>query len=205
MLSAGFIGNAIWSYTYRQPLILAFWPQPINLPVRRCGRLFHINDSSLFYTSLLSLSIHSCSSGFGVRFAVTVFSSHRRPGPLYGGPTYRLRTSRYRRDDPVTPASGERDSHRTGGPVKPILAKLSNVNKHQRTFLTELFSALLGRQGRATFENLARYSPFTELTFRRHFATCFDWLAFNKACIDFTQGPFIGIVDCSRVGGPIPA
>ncbi|WP_425423145.1 hypothetical protein, partial [Spirosoma panaciterrae] len=57
--------------------------------------------------------------------------------------------------------------------LKPILAKLFNVNKHQRTFLTELFSVLLGRQGRATFENLARYSRFTELTFRRHFATCF--------------------------------
>lgn len=81
--------------------------------------------------------------------------------------------------------------------LKPILAKLSNVNKHQRTFLTELFSVLLGRQGRATFENLARYSRFTELTFRRQFATCFDWLTFNKACIDFTQGPFIGVVDCS--------
>ena len=83
--------------------------------------------------------------------------------------------------------------------LKPILAKLFNVNKHQRTFLTELFSVLLGRQGRATFENLARYSRFTELTFRRHFATCFDWLAFNKACIDFTQGPFIGVVDCSFI------
>jgi len=81
--------------------------------------------------------------------------------------------------------------------LKPILAKLSNVNKHQRTFLTELFAVLLGRQGRATFENLARYSQFTELTFRRHFASYFDWLSFNKACIDFTQGPFIGVVDCS--------
>lgn len=83
--------------------------------------------------------------------------------------------------------------------LRPILAKLSNVNKHQRTFLTELFAVLLGRQGHATFENLARYSRFTELTFRRHFATCFDWLAFNTACIDFTQGPLIGIVDCSFV------
>jgi hypothetical protein len=83
--------------------------------------------------------------------------------------------------------------------LRPILAKLSNVNKHQRTFLTELFAVLLGRQGRATFENLARYSRFTELTFRRHFATCFDWLTFNTACIDFTQGPFIGVVDCSFV------
>lgn len=81
--------------------------------------------------------------------------------------------------------------------LKPILAKLSNVNKHQSSFLLELFSVLLGRQGRATFENLARYSRFTELTFRRQFVTCFDWLKFNKTCIDFTQGPLIGIVDCS--------
>ena len=81
--------------------------------------------------------------------------------------------------------------------LSPILAKLSNVSKHQRNFLTELFALLLGRQGRATFENLARYSRFTELTFRRQFATYFDWLAFNKACIDFTQGPFIGLIDCS--------
>lgn len=81
--------------------------------------------------------------------------------------------------------------------LKPILAKLSHLNKHQGTFLIELFAALLGRQGRATFENLARYSRFTEVTFRRHFATCFDWLTFNKASIDFTKGPFIGVVDCS--------
>ena len=83
--------------------------------------------------------------------------------------------------------------------LKPILAKLSNVNKHQRTFLTELVAVLLGRQGRATFENLARYSRFTELTFRRQFAICFDWLTFNKTCIDFTQGAFIGVVDCSFI------
>jgi Transposase DDE domain len=83
--------------------------------------------------------------------------------------------------------------------LRPILAKLSNVSKQQRTFLTELFALLLGRQGRATFENLARYSRFTELTFRRQFARYFDWLTFNKACIDFTQGSFIGILDCSFI------
>lgn len=83
--------------------------------------------------------------------------------------------------------------------LQPILAKLSGVSKHQRNFLTELFSVLLGRQGRATFENLARYSRFTELTFRRQFTTFFDWLGFNMTCIDFTQGPYIGVVDCSFI------
>jgi hypothetical protein len=83
--------------------------------------------------------------------------------------------------------------------LKPILAKLSGVGKHQRTFLIELFAVLIGRQGRATFENLARYSRFTELTFRRQFATFFDWMGFNMACIDFTKGPFIGVFDCTFV------
>ncbi len=80
--------------------------------------------------------------------------------------------------------------------LKPMLAKRSNLSKHQRTFLTELLPLLLGHQERATFENLARYSRFTELTFRGHFASFFDWMHVNKACIDFTQGPFIGLVDC---------
>ena len=73
------------------------------------------------------------------------------------------------------------------------------MGKHQRTFLTELFSLLLARQGKATFENMARFSAFTELTFRRHFATFFDWLDFNKACVDFTKGIYVGLVDCSFV------
>lgn len=88
--------------------------------------------------------------------------------------------------------------------LKPILAKLSGLSKHQRTFLTELFTVLLARQGRATFENMAaaadrRYSRFTELTFRRHFDAVFDWMGFNLACIDFSQETYIGIVDCSFV------
>ena len=36
--------------------------------------------------------------------------------------------------------------------------------------MIELFSVILGHQGRATFENLSRYSHLTELTFRRWFA-----------------------------------
>jgi hypothetical protein len=83
--------------------------------------------------------------------------------------------------------------------LKPILAKLSGVGNHQRTFLIELLTALLGRQGRATFENLARYSRFTELTFRRQFTTFFDWMGFNMTCIDFTKATYIGVADCSFI------
>ena len=79
----------------------------------------------------------------------------------------------------------------------PILAKLSDVGKPQRKFMTELFSVILGHQGRATFANLARYSRLTELTFRRWFARHFDWLGFNLACAGLALSDCIGVVDCS--------
>ena len=88
--------------------------------------------------------------------------------------------------------------------LDPILAKLSHMGKHQRTFLIELFSLLLARQGKATFENMARFSPLTELTFRRHFASFFvrsvgPVSTFNKACVDFSKGVYVGLVDCSFI------
>ena len=79
----------------------------------------------------------------------------------------------------------------------PILAKLSDVGKPQRKFTIKLFSVILGHQGRATFENLSRYSHLTELTFRRWFAGHFDWLGFNLACVGPSLGGCIGVVDCS--------
>ena len=81
----------------------------------------------------------------------------------------------------------------------PILAKLSDVGKPQRKFMAELFSVLLGHQGRATFENLGRYSCFTELTFRRWFTRFFDWMEFNIACVGLRPGEYIGVVDCTFV------
>lgn len=88
--------------------------------------------------------------------------------------------------------------------LEPILAKLSHIGKHQRTFLIELFSLLMARQGKATFENMARFGTLTELTFRRNFASFFvrsvgPVLTFNKACVDFTKGVYIGVVDCSFI------
>lgn len=83
--------------------------------------------------------------------------------------------------------------------LKPILAKLTQLSKHQHNFLCELFSVLLGKQGRNTFENMARFSRFTELTFRRHFSRSVDWLGFNMACVDWTNDEFIGLFDCSFI------
>ena len=57
-------GRPLLSYTYRQPLILAFWPQPINL-----RGLFHINDSCCF--------THLC-----FRYPYT----HARRGSVLGSP-----------------------------------------------------------------------------------------------------------------------
>lgn len=104
MLSAGFIGNAIWSYDYPQLLIRAFWPQPINL---------HGPPLRLAVSVFMTVHTHLC-----LRYPYT----HARRGSALGHryhlfiPLYGLRTSRYRRDDAVTPASGERDLHRGGGP-----------------------------------------------------------------------------------------
>jgi len=80
-----------------------------------------------------------------------------------------------------------------------ILTKLSDVGKPQRKLMTELFRVILGHQGRATFENLSRYSHLTELTFRRWFARPFDWLGFNLVCVGSSLEGCIGVVDCSLV------
>lgn len=86
------------------------------------------------------------------------------------------------------------------GILASIMSKLSGVNKWQRNFMVEVFSVLFCRQGKATFENLARYSKYNELTFRRGFSKYFDWLGFNVQFIDWSSGVFIGVVDCSFVG-----
>lgn len=83
------------------------------------------------------------------------------------------------------------------GILTPILAKITSLSKWQRDFMVEAFSVLFCRQGRATFENLSRYSCYNELTFRRHFRTFFDWVGFNTSLIDWSSGNFIGVLDCS--------
>lgn len=83
--------------------------------------------------------------------------------------------------------------------LTPILANLFETDKWQRDFLIEFFKTLFSRQGRANFENLSRYSKYNELTFRRQFGKFFDWLSFNLGFIDFSEGTFIGVLDCSFI------
>jgi len=84
-----------------------------------------------------------------------------------------------------------------------ILDKMSHtcktaIPKAQRRFLCELFRTLLAMHGRVTFTNLARYSPLSERTFRRHFRRYVDWLAFNVTLMRLQlhpQEPCIGVLD----------
>jgi hypothetical protein len=59
----------------------------------------------------------------------------------------------------------------------------------QRRFLKELFEAVLALRGRVNFTNLARFSPFHEQTFRRHFQKAFQWVWFNLTVCRLRRHP----------------
>lgn len=84
-----------------------------------------------------------------------------------------------------------------------IIARISVKHKWQSDFLYEIFDLIFSIQGRLTFENLARYSPKSERTFRRNFKKFFDWLDFNWQLFvlfaNAEQGTVIGAIDCSYI------
>ena len=72
----------------------------------------------------------------------------------------------------------------------------------QRQFLMELFQVLLRMQKRVNFTNMARYSIFSEQTFRRHFQKAFRWVALNLTILRLRHHPgepLIGVFDCTFV------
>jgi len=74
------------------------------------------------------------------------------------------------------------------------------VGTWQQAFLKELFRVVFARRGRVNFTNLARYSPFCEQTFRRHFQKAFQWAWFNLTVLRLRRHPeetLIGVFDCS--------
>jgi len=76
----------------------------------------------------------------------------------------------------------------------------SKVGAWQRQFLRELMETLFAMRGRVNFTNLARYSAFSEQTFRRHFRKAFDWVAFNLVIFRLRRHPaepLIGAFDCT--------
>lgn len=86
-----------------------------------------------------------------------------------------------------------------------IFAKMTDIHnctigRWQRLFLCELFRVLFAMRGRVNFTNLARYSPFSEQTFRRHFQKTFAWVAFNLVILRLRrhpEEPIIGVFDCT--------
>jgi len=87
--------------------------------------------------------------------------------------------------------------------LETIFARFTGLAKPQRKFLTELFELIPCVRGRLNFTNMARYSDYHEVTFRRHFAKFFDWLKFNYLIISFAcfSKPkiLIAAIDCSYI------
>lgn len=74
-----------------------------------------------------------------------------------------------------------------------ILSKIPNVDKWQQKFIIHLFWLLLALRGRVNFEQLGRYSPYNESTFRNNFDKFFDFLGFNQQLIKMVCGKEIAI------------
>lgn len=84
-----------------------------------------------------------------------------------------------------------------------IIARISVKNKWQVTFLKELFGLIFSLQGRINYSNLARYSKFNEVTFRRNFKKFIDWSNFNLVIMRLAgisvQDTVIAAIDCSFI------
>ena len=88
-----------------------------------------------------------------------------------------------------------------------IFAKMTTIHNFrlgawQRQFLMELFQVLVRMRGRVNFTNMARYSAFSEQTFRRHFQKAFRWVALNLTILRLRRHPgepLIGVFDCTFV------
>ena len=88
-----------------------------------------------------------------------------------------------------------------------IFAKMTAIHNFpigawQRQFLAELFQVLFRARGRVNFINMARYSIFSEHTFRRHFRRAFRWVALNLTILRLRLHPgepLIGVFDCTFV------
>lgn len=89
------------------------------------------------------------------------------------------------------------------GTLETIFARFEGLNKPERKFFTELFEIIPCIRGRLNFTNIARYSKYNEVTFRRHFSKFFDWLKFNYLIIHFAflseAETVIGAIDCSYI------
>jgi hypothetical protein len=82
-----------------------------------------------------------------------------------------------------------------------IVAKMPQVSKPVKGFLSQLVVVFLSLKGRYCFRNMSRWATFCEHTISRNFAKKFDFYLFEQQFIDsFLQGKkLIAVVDCSFV------
>lgn len=89
--------------------------------------------------------------------------------------------------------------------LSSIFARITVTHKWQQDFLLEMFELIFSIQGRVNYTNLARFSKYNEITFRRNFKKFFDWLNFNLQIMQLAGMRFssksiteiIGAIDCS--------
>lgn len=89
--------------------------------------------------------------------------------------------------------------------LSSIFARITVTHKWQQDFLFEMFELIFSIQGRVNYTNLARFSKYNEITFRRNFKKFFDWLNFNLQIMQLAGMRFssksvteiIAAIDCS--------
>ena len=83
--------------------------------------------------------------------------------------------------------------------IYSVMQKMTNVNKPQQKFMTQLFTALATFVGKATYRNLNRYSNLNEKAISRWFRKVFDFLKFNNLLLQqlITSKEKISAIDAS--------
>jgi len=87
--------------------------------------------------------------------------------------------------------------------LESIFVRISVTHKWQQDFLFEMFELIFSIQGRVNYSNLARFTKYNEITFRRNFKKFFDWLNFNLQIMYLAglhlSDQVIAVVDCSYI------
>lgn len=82
--------------------------------------------------------------------------------------------------------------------IAAILGQIPEIGIPQLKFLSELFNIMFCIKGRYNFSNLARFSAYSERSFRRWFTRCFDFPLFNHLLISLLPiGEMIACIDAS--------
>ncbi len=68
--------------------------------------------------------------------------------------------------------------------TESILSKMASIGKWQRTFFVELVLTWLRLRGRYSFENLARQSQLSAVSYRKWFSKGFDFQQFNHLLLE---------------------